>query len=542
MIDSTAGCVCGGARDQAGQGRRAKPLVVPKASPRTPIRRRYRAPRGRAGPWNRSSTLLRRGKGLLQLQEGPGVRSQPEPLDGRYQAPLQPEPPEGADRGRRRAAARVRVHALPEGRQDPEVRARAGDAAGLVPDDPSLDLTLFGATGFTGKLVAHYLAENAPGEARIGLAGRSEEKLAAVRSELPAQASDWPLVVADKGDEESLRKLAEGTRAVVTTVGPYAKGGLALVEEFFRAGTHHADPAGEVLFIRDSIDAYDAVARESGARIVHASGFDSIPSDLGVLVLAEKVKADGAGELEDTTFMVVAVRGGISGSTIDSLLGQLDEAKGDRDRGKISADPYALSPDRSAEPDLGDEGDLRTVKRDSEIGAWLAPFMMAPINTRVVRRSNALQGWGYGRKFRYREVMGFRNNPAAPAIATAVTAGLGGLMAGLSFGPTRSLLMKALPSAGEGPSEKMRDSGFYKIEIHARSSSGARYVCTVTGQGDPGYKATSGLIGESGLCLALDGGKLPDRAGVLTPATAMGMPLVERLRAAGYTFDAERAG
>src|SRR3954452_25342332 len=115
--------VCGGARDQAGQGRRAKPLVVPKASPRTPIRRRYRAPRARAGPWNRSSTLLRRGKGLLQLQEGPGVRSQPEPLDGRYQAPLQPEPPEGADRGRRRAAARVRVHALPEGRQGREVRA-----------------------------------------------------------------------------------------------------------------------------------------------------------------------------------------------------------------------------------------------------------------------------------------------------------------------------------------------------------------------------------------------------------------------------------
>ena len=406
--------------------------------------------------------------------------------------------------------------------------------------DRPLDLTLFGATGFTGKLVAHYLAENAAEGAKIALAGRSEEKLGAVRSELPAGASDWPLVVADKSDPDSLKRLAEGTRAVVTTVGPYAKGGLALVEACARAGTHYADLAGEVLFIRDSIDAYEAIAEESGARIVHASGFDSIPSDLGVFVLREKVKADGAGELEDTTFMVVAVRGGISGGTIESLLGQLDEAKGDRDRARISADPYALSPDRGAEPDLGDEGDLRSLKRDTELGAWLAPFMMAPINTRVVRRSNALMGWDYGRKFRYREVMGFRNNPAAPAIAGAVTAGMGGLMAGLSFGPTRSALMKVLPSAGEGPSEKMREGGFYKIEIHTRTSSGARYKCTVTGQGDPGYKATSGLIGESGLCLALDGDKMPNRAGVLTPATAMGMPLVERLRAAGYTFDAER--
>jgi short subunit dehydrogenase-like uncharacterized protein len=409
-----------------------------------------------------------------------------------------------------------------------------------VAAERSLDVALFGATGFTGKLVARYLAGNAPEGTRIGLAGRSEEKLDRVRSELPASASEWPLILADKSDPASLKKLAEGARAVVTTAGPFAKGGLALVEACAKAGTHYADLAGEVLFIRDSIDAYDGIAKASGARIVHASGFDSIPSDLGVLVLREKVKADGAGELEDTTYMVVGVRGNMSGGTLDSLLGQLDEAKGDKDRARISADPYALSPDRAAEPDLGDERDLRTVKRDPELGAWLTPFMMAPINTRVVRRSNALQGWDYGRKFRYREVMGFRKNPAAPAIATAVTVGLGGLMAGLSFAPTRSILMRVLPSAGEGPSEKMQESGYYKIEIHARTSSGARYKCTVTGQGDPGYKATSGLIGESGLCLALDGDRLPDRAGVLTPATAMGMPLVERLRAAGYTFDAQR--
>jgi short subunit dehydrogenase-like uncharacterized protein len=410
-----------------------------------------------------------------------------------------------------------------------------------VPADRDLDLVLFGATGFTGKLVAQYLARSAPAKARIGLAGRSEEKLAGVRSDLSSGAADWPLIVADKSDPDSLSKLASGTRAVITTVGPYAQGGLALVEACANAGTHYADLAGELSFMRDSIDAYDTAAKHSGARIVHASGFDSIPFDLGVLVLREKVRADGAGELEDTTSMVVGLKGSASGGTVASLLGQMDEAKGSRERARLMFDPYALSPQRDAEPDLGDERDPRMVARDAETGAWLAPFVMAAINTRVVRRSNALQEWDYGRRFRYREVMAFRNNPAAPAIATAVTAGLGGVMAGLSFGPTRAVLEKVLPSQGEGPSEKARESGYFKVEIRTRTSSGARYVCRVSAQGDPGYKATAVMLGEAGLCLALDGSALPDAAGVLTPATAMGMPLVERLRAADFTFEASRA-
>jgi short subunit dehydrogenase-like uncharacterized protein len=410
-----------------------------------------------------------------------------------------------------------------------------------VADDRALDIALFGATGFTGSLVAKYLAGHAPEGTRIGLAGRSEEKLAAVRSQLPASASAWPLIVADTSDPESLARLAEGARVVVTTVGPYAQGGLAVVEACARAGTDYADLAGEVLFMRDSIDRYDATAKESGARIVHASGFDSIPFDLGVLVLREKVAADGAGDLEDTTSMVTGMKGSFSGGTFASLLGQLDEAKADPERGRLADDPYALSPDRSAEPDLGDEGDLRTMKRDADLGAWLAPFVMAGINTRVVRRSNALQDWAYGRRFRYREAMAFRSGPAAPAMAAGLTAGIGGLMAGLSFAPTRSLLQKVLPDPGEGPSEKAREKGFFKIEVHTRTSSGARYVCRVGAQGDPGYKGTAVMLGEAGLCLALDADSSPRRAGVLTPATAMGMPLVDRLRAAGFTFEAERA-
>lgn len=409
-----------------------------------------------------------------------------------------------------------------------------------MPDARALDITLFGATGFTGRLVADYLARHAPIGVKIGLAGRSEEKLASIRSGLPAAAADWPLVVADKSDPDSVRELAEGTRVVITTVGPYARGGLALVEACARAGTDYCDLTGEVLFMRDSIDKFDSVAKESGARIVHTCGFDSIPSDMGVLTLREKVREDGEGELEDTTLMVVGASGGLSGGTFQSLLGELEGARSDKSRAKVVADPYGLSPDRSAEPDLGDERDLRMVKRDTELGAWLAPFMMAGINTRVVRRSNALQDFDYGRRFRYREVMAFRGNPAAPAMAGAVTAGIGAVMAGLSFGPTRSLLEKVFPDAGEGPSEKQRENGYFKIEIHSRTSTGARYKCTVSMQGDPGYKATSVMLGEVGLCLALDAERSPGRSGVLTPATAMGMPLVERLRAAGATFSAER--
>jgi short subunit dehydrogenase-like uncharacterized protein len=166
---------------------------------------------------------------------------------------------------------------------------------------------------------------------------------------------------------------------------------------------------------------------------------------------------------------------------------------------------------------------------------------MAQINTRVVRRSNALQDWAYGRKFRYRETMGMGTGATAPAKAAALTGGLGALMAGLSFGPTRSLLERVLPAAGEGPGEKARETGFFRIEIHANTSSGARYVCRVAAKGDPGYKATSVMLGEAGLCLAFDGDRLPKRAGVLTPATAMGTALADRLRAAGFTFEVERA-
>jgi short subunit dehydrogenase-like uncharacterized protein len=395
-----------------------------------------------------------------------------------------------------------------------------------------LDVVLYGATGFVGRLTAQYLARSAPDGARIALGGRSAEKLERVRQELGV---DWPVIVADSQDAEALAKMAARTTVVATTVGPYRKYGRPLVEACADAGTHYADLTGETLFMRDTIARYDATARASGARIVHNCGFDSIPSDLGVLLLHE-----AAGELTDTTLVVRRAKGGFSGGTVASLKGTVDEARADRSLLKVLGDPYALSPDRDAEPDLGKEADLRGVEHSDELGAWLGPFVMAAINTRVVRRSNALQGFAYGRRFRYREVMAFGEGIAGRLRALAVAGGTGGVTVGLALPPTRFLLDRVLPDPGEGPSEKTVRTGFFEIEVHTRTPAGERWVCHVKAQCDPGYGATAVMLGEAALCLALDGEKLPDRAGVLTPSTGIGSALADRLRAAGQTYDVQR--
>ena len=408
--------------------------------------------------------------------------------------------------------------------------------------DRELDLVLFGATSFVGRLCAEYLSRSAPPEVRIGLAGRSRERLGDLQASLGGRAADWPLLVADTSDERSLSELAGTVRVLATTVGPYRRYGLGVVEACATAGTHYADLTGEVLFMRETIDRFDALATASGARVVHGCGFDSIPGDLGVLLLHEAVVADEAGELEDTTLVVRAMKGGASGGTVASLTGTIDDARGDPELARALADPHALSPAREDEPDLGPEGDMRGVHYDDEVGMWVGPFIMGSINTRVVRRSNALQGRSYGPRFRYREVMGFGSGPIAAAQAGAIACGVGALTAGLSIRPVRAVLDRVMPSPGDGPSENQCERGFFRIEIHARTSTGAGYICRVAAKGDPGYKATSVMFGESGLCLALDGDRLPPGAGVLTPASAMGDALVERLRAAGQTFEVERIG
>jgi short subunit dehydrogenase-like uncharacterized protein len=418
--------------------------------------------------------------------------------------------------------------------------------------DRDHDLVLFGATGFVGRLTALHLAEHAPREVRVALAGRNRAKLEAVRAELGAAAAEWPLLVLDASDRDAVADLASSTKVVVTTVGPYEKYGKPLVAACAAAGTHYCDLTGEVLFHRDTIDTQDAAARASGARIVPSCGFDSVPSDLGVMVLAEAVREAGEGELGETLLHVRSLRGGISGGTVDSMRQQAIIASSDPAKRRAVGDPHGLSPARSEEPPSRNKPTtpprnvLEKVARnvparlDPVTGRWVAPFFMASYNTRIVRRSNALTDWSYGREFRYDEVMDTGRGPRGAVMAGLTTAGLAGLFTGMSFGPTRSLLDKVLPEPGEGPSEESMAKGRFVMEIVTTTTTGAQFRTTVAADYDPGYSGTAVMLGQSGLSLALD--DLGDRAGVLTPSTALGQHLVRRLEDFGFTFTTRRAG
>lgn len=398
------------------------------------------------------------------------------------------------------------------------------------------DVVVLGATGFVGALTAEHLARHAPPGARVALAGRSRDRLERVRADLPERAHDWPLLVADVDDPASLAALATSTRVVVSTVGPYLRHGLPVVEACARAGTHYADLTGEVPFIRTAIDGFDAVARASGARLVHACGYDSVPSDLGVLTLHRRVAADGAGTLE-RVLTVARARGGVSGGTVASVRGIVELAARDASARRLLADPFALSPDRAAEPTTPQPPTSPGPARLSD-GAWVAPFPMASVNSRVVRRSNALQGWAYGRGLRYGEASATGRGARGALTAAGLTVGLGLGAAALALPPARALLDRVLPAPGTGPDERTRAEGWFRMELRATTSSGRRYEAVAAGPGDPGYAATAVMLGEAALALALDHPRLPDRAGSLTPAAGLGDVLVERLRAAGHTYDA----
>ncbi len=397
------------------------------------------------------------------------------------------------------------------------------------------DLVLFGATGFVGELIAAYLADNAPADLRVGLAGRSREKLGKVRSRLPVAARGWSVIEADTEHPDSLAALAAGTRVLFTTVGPYARYGLPVVEACARAGTHYGDLTGEVSFVRDAIDRFHDLATTTGARIVHACGYDSVPSDLAVLLLHRAAQADGAGGLTEVQ-LVATVKGGISGGTLESMRSAIDGMRSDPALRALAADPYSLSPDRAAEPSTRQPADLGWIGR-SDDGLRTAPFIMAAANTRIVRRSNALQGWAYGRNLQYGEVMGTGRGPAGAVVAGATAVGLRAFGAAMSISATRKALDRVLPAPGTGPSEAVRRAGWFRSRVTASTEGGRRYQAVAAGPGDPGYAATAVMAGETALSLALDGDRLPTAAGSLTPATALGDVLVERLRAAGHTYE-----
>jgi short subunit dehydrogenase-like uncharacterized protein len=408
------------------------------------------------------------------------------------------------------------------------------------------DIVLFGATGFVGKLTAEYLARAGSG-ARIALAGRSTDRLAAVREGLGESARSWPVLSADATSPSTLEEMAARTQVVVTTVGPYSRYGMPLVAACAGAGTDYADLTGEAMFIRESIDLYHKQAADTGARIVHCCGFDSIPSDMSVYALYRAARDEGAGELLDTDFVMRSFSGGFSGGTIASMMDVLQAASRDPDVRRVLADPYTLSSDRAAEPDLGPQPDMPW-RRGGDIapelrGHWTAGFVMASINTRVVRRSNALLDCAYGRRFRYSENMSLGSSPLAP-LASAVFAGVGKATFGLGSRYfrllPRRLLDRLVPKPGTGPSTAARERRYYKVETYTTTTSGAHYVARMEQRGDPGYKATSVLLGECALALAFDRDKLSDLRGVLTPAAAMGDALLARFPAAGVFLQTER--
>jgi len=409
-----------------------------------------------------------------------------------------------------------------------------------------LDIVLYGATGFIGKLTAQYLAKASAG-VRVALAGRSADRLRAIRRTLGAAAQDWPVITADLSQQTALTAMAAQTRVVISAVGPYSRHGLPLVGACAAAGTDYVDLTGEVPFVRNSIDRFHQQAVDSGARIVHSCGFDSIPSDLTVYALHRRAVDDGTGELGDTTLVLRDYSGGYAGGSIATMIELMRIAADDPAMRGMLDDPYSLSPDRSAEPELGAQPDLPLCP-GSEIapelnGLWTGGYIMALYNTRCVRRSNALLGFAYGRRFRYQEALTHGSTPAAPLIAAMFNAGIAGAsrLGGwyLRMLPP-GVVDRLTPPPGTGHDEGSR--GHYKVETYTTTIDGRRYVATMSQQLDPGYAATAVMVGESALCLATDRDHLSPAHGVLTPAAAMGDALLSRLRATGVTLDTTPLG
>ncbi|MFC0082371.1 saccharopine dehydrogenase family protein [Aciditerrimonas ferrireducens] len=406
--------------------------------------------------------------------------------------------------------------------------------------DRPFDVVVAGASGYVGGLVAAELAAASQDRLRVALAGRRPDRLAAVAEATPG-ATGWARLRFDAQDPRSCRAVAEQARVVVTTVGPYQRLGFALAEACAESGTDYCDLTGEVLFVRRCVDELHERAVRQGCRLVHACGYDSVPSDLAVLLAASAAQDEGTGALAEA-ILVARARGGLSGGTIDSYRAQLEALAADPGGWAVVLDPYALSPSRALEPDLGDQPDRWPPRWSDLAGGWVAPFVMAPFNTRIVRRSNALLGHAWGRALRYQEATGGRPGATGLVEAGGLAAAQGLALRAFEQPRIRRLLDRLLPAPGQGPSAAARRAGWFRSVLHARTVTGARYESVVAGTGDPGYAATAVMLTEAALALAEDRDHLPEAAGVLTPATALGWTLVERLRRRGMTLAVTRRG
>lgn len=387
--------------------------------------------------------------------------------------------------------------------------------------DREFDVIVYGASGYTGRLVAEYLATKYSGDPlKWAMAGRSEAKLRDVRGEIGAPTS-IPLVVADASDPDSLKEMAARARVVLTTVGPYQLYGAPLVAASVAAGTDYVDLCGEPVWMRDMILKYDAAAKKSGARVVFSCGFDSIPFDLGVFFLQEAAKRTFGAPCREVRGLVRKMKGKFSGGTAASLKATMAAAFKDPSVIEHLKNPFALAP--GFEGPKQPSGSKPTL--DDKLGVWLAPFVMAPINTKNVHRSNFLMGSPYGKDFLYSEMMIAGQGEAGETAAKAIAS-------------DTSLMSEEAPKPGEGPTKEERETGFYDILFLGETTEGKTLKAAVTGDKDPGYGSTSKMIAESAICLVRERKVGP--GGVMTTAPAMGGDLIARLQKnAGLTFRIE---
>lgn len=405
------------------------------------------------------------------------------------------------------------------------------------------DLILWGASGFTGRLTAQYLArtQSAHG-ARWALGGRDERKLQALRDELAVVApscAKLPILTADARDETALAEMAQRTSVLCSTVGPYAQHGSALVAVAARHGTAYCDLTGEPQWIRQMIDAHHAQAEGSGARIVHCCGFESIPADLSVFLLQEEMQQrHGCHSTAIEGFLGPVGGSGVSGGSAASFLMLFEAMASDPAVRQLLENPHGLDPQPPQSTTTPRR--RRNVRYDKLLPGWTGPYPMAVLDGLVVQRSHALLGYPWGRQFSFHESVNFGAGPAGPLLA-AIDAGAVSLArAAIGISAFRRLLTKLAPAPGHGPSDKALDRGYFVFQFLAKgiSSRDGRKVllhARMSDKGDPGYDGTARMLAESALCLAFDEPRT--RGGVLTPATGLGAPLMRRLQRAGLSFE-----
>ena len=399
-------------------------------------------------------------------------------------------------------------------------------------------LIVFGATSFVGQLLTHYLFERhgANGHLRWAIAGRSESKLNEVRATLGAKGATLPILLANADDESSLLALCQQTKVVVSTVGPYSLYGSPLVKVCAESGTDYCDLTGEAPWIAKMLAAHEETAKRTGTRIVHCSGFDSIPSDLGTYFLQKKSKEQFGQYCPRVKMRVKAMRGWLSGGTVASIIHIINEATKYPSTREMLMDPYSLCPPTQIK--LPWQPNLKFASFDSDAKSWIFPFIMAAINTKIVQRSHALSGYAYGTDFVYDEAMmtgaGFKGRAAAMGAAL----GIAGAFSALVLPPTRMLMARyVVPKPGEGPTPEQQEKGFYDIRFIGQTKTGETLTVKVTGDRDPGYGSTCKILGEAAVCLALDITKTEKSGGFWTPSTLMGDQLIKRLtQYAGLSF------